>query len=289
MGLLSSNEKKRAAAAELQQKRESASVFPSYDRNGNEFFRTYEFTLTGTRHKHDGNYGEKYIKESIIGDDVQLVWDKDNPYDREGWAVKVLWNGHYLGWLPADSGMMRQPIVLRLERGETVLARIKDIRDVKIREKSGEVDEDGEDIWEDVLARTAVVVVGVYDLPRKKTGKKESAPPEFTKEPPKVIISASNDAPPSEPVKPRSHDQKERQARLCYPAGIVLIVLSVLLTLAFPLPGCLLALLGIYGTTLRRTVVEQKQVKAATPLYKRKAVVIGAILVIAWTAICLSI
>lgn len=137
MGLLSSNEKKRAAAAELQQKRESASVFPSYDQNGNEFFRTYEFTLTGTRHKHDGNYGEKYIKESIIGDDVQLVWDKDNPYDREGWAVKVLWNGHYLGWLPADSGMMRQPIVLRLERGETVLARIKDIRDVKIREKAG--------------------------------------------------------------------------------------------------------------------------------------------------------
>lgn len=144
---------------------DQAESFPQTDNQGNEFFRTYQFTLTGTQYKHDGDIPENFLNDAMIGDEVQLFWDKNNRYDKQ--AIKVLWKGRYIGWLPARAE--KETIIRRLERNQTVLARIKNIHFIKIREKTGEKDEYGNEIWEDAKTKTADVVIAVYKLPQRKS------------------------------------------------------------------------------------------------------------------------
>ena len=69
--------------------------FPETDAQGRKLRRTYQFTLSGTNHKHDGIVPEQILNQSMVGDSVTLVWEKGNKYDPG--AVKVLWNGKYIG------------------------------------------------------------------------------------------------------------------------------------------------------------------------------------------------
>lgn len=154
---------------ELQHRRKVAMKFPENDEQGNKFFRTYEFTLTGTQYKHDGNIPENFLNDSMIGDEVRLLWDKKNRYDDK--AIKVLWKERYIGWLPGHAGQQKEVIIRRLERNQTVLARIKDVHSIKIKEKTGEKDEDGYEIWADAWSKTADVIVAVYNLPKEDSSK----------------------------------------------------------------------------------------------------------------------
>ena len=58
-----------------------------------------EFTMTGTKHSaaynlHKGDIG--------AGDDLELEWDQGNQYDTD--AIKVLWQGEHIGWVPKRLG-----------------------------------------------------------------------------------------------------------------------------------------------------------------------------------------
>lgn len=140
---------------------------PQQDTSGNGIFRTYEFTLTGSNHKHRGNYGDEVALKLHSGDPVTLIFEKNNPYDDR--AIRVEWNGKYVGWIPQFVGTWKDPIITRLEKGCTVNAFVTSVRPVSVRTKF-EDDEDDEDDekWGDMLVTTVDIVVVLYDLPNQK-------------------------------------------------------------------------------------------------------------------------
>lgn len=136
--------------------------FPETDAQGRKLRRTYQFTLSGTNHKHDGVVPEQILNQSMVGDPVTLVWDEGNRYDPG--AVKVLWNGKYIGWLPnreLEDATNKKAILRRLDRGMEVPAYIMSVHSQPIRAKEG-----GE--WVDTLTTTADIEVAAYEIKRTK-------------------------------------------------------------------------------------------------------------------------
>ena len=136
--------------------------FPETDAQGRKLRRTYQFTLSGTNHKHDGVVPEQILNQSMVGDPVMLVWDEGNRYDPG--AVKVLWNGKYIGWLPSrelEDVTNKKAVLRRLHRGMVVPACITSVHSQSVRAK-----EDGE--WVDVMTTTADVEVAAYEIKRAK-------------------------------------------------------------------------------------------------------------------------
>lgn len=136
--------------------------FPETDAQGRKLRRTYQFTLSGTNHKHDGVVPEQILNQSMVGDPVMLVWDEGNRYDPG--AVKVLWNGKYIGWLPSrelEDVTNKKAVLRRLHRGMVVPACITSVHSQSVRAK-----EDGE--WVDVMTTTADVEVAAYEIKRTK-------------------------------------------------------------------------------------------------------------------------
>ena len=136
--------------------------FSETDAQGRRLRRTYQFTLSGTNHKHDGVVPEQILNQSMVGDPVMLVWDEGNRYDPG--AVKVLWNGKYIGWLPSrelEDVTNKKAVLRRLHRGMVVPACITSVHSQSVRAK-----EDGE--WVDVMTTTADVEVAAYEINRAK-------------------------------------------------------------------------------------------------------------------------
>ena len=132
--------------------------FPETDAQGRKLRRTYQFTLSGTNHKHDGIVPEQILNQSMVGDSVTLVWEKGNKYDPG--AVKVLWNGKYIGWLPSrelEDVTNKKAILRRLHRGMAVPACIISVHSQSVRTK-----EDGE--WVDVMTTTADIEAATYEI-----------------------------------------------------------------------------------------------------------------------------
>lgn len=57
------------------------------------------FLMTGTKHSAAYNLHRDDISE---GDELTFEWDQHNQYDTE--AIKVLWNGEHIGWVPKKLG-----------------------------------------------------------------------------------------------------------------------------------------------------------------------------------------
>lgn len=132
--------------------------FPETDAQGRKLRRTYQFTLSGTNYKHDGVMPEQILNQSMVGDPVTLVWDEGNQYDPG--AVKVLWDGKYIGWLPSrelEDVTNKKAVLRRLHRGMIVPACITAVHSQSVYTK-----EDGE--WVDVLTTTADIEVAAYEI-----------------------------------------------------------------------------------------------------------------------------
>lgn len=151
------------------------SKIPQQDSDGNNIFRTYEFTLTGANHKHGGNYGDSSAIKAHSGDPVTLIFDKNNKYDDR--AIRVEWNGKYIGWIPQSAATWKDPIITRLEKGCTVNAFITLVRPLKIREKVE--DEKGHYVWDDAIVTTVDIVVVLYDLPNQRATNEKNKNKDF--------------------------------------------------------------------------------------------------------------
>lgn len=63
--------------------------------------------------------GKRLWGDLRVGDRLELIRDPDNPYDAR--AVRVMWQGHFLGFVPrADN----EAIARQLDRGTRLKARI---------------------------------------------------------------------------------------------------------------------------------------------------------------------
>lgn len=160
--------------------------FPETDAQGRKLRRTYQFTLSGTNHKHDGIVPEQILNQSMVGDSVTLVWEKGNKYDPG--AVKVLWNGKYIGWLPSrelEDVTNKKAILRRLHRGMAVPACIISVHSQSVRTK-----EDGE--WVDVMTTTADIEAATYEI---KCAKGEDSAQTETEQPSKTGKVVPNQQP----------------------------------------------------------------------------------------------
>ena len=150
-----------------QQQRSAISIpdFPQTGKDGTKLMRTMEFTLSGVNHVHDGSDPQKVINRKLKGQWLTLQADPKNKYDKT--AVKVLYNGQYIGWLPATDTSLSQRdvknmIFKRLAHGLEVLARFEHTTFIQIG---------GWDLAEDDprLSKyeftSAVITCAVYDLP----------------------------------------------------------------------------------------------------------------------------
>jgi hypothetical protein len=74
-----------------------------------------EFTMTGTAH----SQAYKDHKSEIDEDDIlSFELDAGNAFDKD--AIKVLWEGHHIGWVPKKLGDAKS-MLARLIEGEEVL------------------------------------------------------------------------------------------------------------------------------------------------------------------------
>ena len=139
--------------------------FPQTSKDGTKLIRTMEFTLSGVNHVHDGSDPQKVIKPGMKGQWLTLQADSKNKYDET--AVKVLYNGQYIGWLPQsnislDESKAKQMIFKRLCHGMEVLARL----DHTTYSQVGGWDLDENDPRIDKYQFTsAVITCAIYELP----------------------------------------------------------------------------------------------------------------------------
>lgn len=146
--------------------------FPEMDAQGRKLRRTYQFTLSGTNHKHDGVVPEQILNQSMVGDPVTLVWDEGNRYDPG--AVKVLWNGKYIGWLPnreLEDTTNKKAVLRRLNRGMVVPACITSVHSQSVRVKE-------DDEWVDAMTTTADIEVAAYQIKHTKGEAADQTEPE---------------------------------------------------------------------------------------------------------------
>lgn len=74
-------------------------------------------------------------EELAAGDDLELVREPDNPHDAN--AVKVLWRGRMLGYLPRNDNA---DIARQLDRGQAVQARIRTLARYRNHRRRLEID-----------------------------------------------------------------------------------------------------------------------------------------------------
>lgn len=129
-----------------------------------------EFELTGINHAHDGCYPQALLKKRLIGLDVELKPEPKNKHDN--YAIKVLCEGKYIGWLPASEVRQKQKILRRIERGIIIPSRVVDVYVTSIGEPTGKTDEDGWKIYETRYLKTAKVAVAIYALPKQRAKSK---------------------------------------------------------------------------------------------------------------------
>ena len=141
--------------------------FPETDAQGRKLRRTYQFTLSGTNHKHDGIVPEQILNQSMVGDSVTLV---------------------YIGWLPSrelEDVTNKKAILRRLHRGMAVPACIISVHSQSVRTK-----EDGE--WVDVMTTTADIEAATYEI---KCAKGEDSAQTETEQPSKTGKVVPNQQP----------------------------------------------------------------------------------------------
>ncbi len=140
--------------------------FPQVDKYGNKILRTVSFTLSGVNHVHDGSDPQKIIKPSLRGQWLTLKAEPQNKYDNT--AVKVLYKGKYIGWLPNTNETLAQwdakkMISRRLCRGMEVLARFDATDSLQI----GGYDLDELDPRiNKYMFETAIITCAIYEFPR---------------------------------------------------------------------------------------------------------------------------
>ena len=147
--------------------------FPKTNKNGQELMKVVQFTLSGVNHVHDGSDPQKVIKSNLKGQWLTLKPEPENQYDDT--AVKVLYNGQYIGWLPASFTSLTQDdakkmIFKRLTHGIEVLARFDNITNIQV----GGYDLD--DMDSDMSNHTynsAIVSCAIYKLPNGRYPKLE--------------------------------------------------------------------------------------------------------------------
>lgn len=81
----------------------------------------------------------------------------------------------------------------------------------------------------------------------------------------------------------------EKQMKAIKPLAILVCIMSMLIIIISPLFGAGLYLLGTYLSTLPKTYTAKTAGMAATPIYKRKAVIAALIIMLAWLFLCCSI
>lgn len=75
--------------------------------------RLLEFTMTGTKHSQAYATHKHDIAE---GDELELSIDAGNQYDRD--AIKVLWNGEHIGWVPKKLAEAKSMLARLYENAE---------------------------------------------------------------------------------------------------------------------------------------------------------------------------
>ncbi len=139
--------------------------FPQTSKDGTKLMRTMEFTLSGVNHVHDGSDPQKVINRNMKGQWLTLQADPKNKYD--GTAVKVLYNGQYIGWLPASNISLserdvKDMIFKRLTHGLEVLARFEHTTFIQVG--GWDLDENDPKL-SDYEFTSAVITCAVYELP----------------------------------------------------------------------------------------------------------------------------
>lgn len=134
--------------------------FPSVGKDGTKLMRTEEFTLSGVNHAHDGCDPQKILNPMMKGQWLTLKAEPNNPYDSH--AVKVLFNGQYIGWLPSNGGNVKSMIFERLVHGLDVPARFEHTTFIQIG--GWDLDEDDPKL-SNYEFTSAVITCGVYEIP----------------------------------------------------------------------------------------------------------------------------
>lgn len=139
--------------------------FPETGKDGTKLMKTVDFTLSGVNHIHDGSDPQEVIKPGMKGQWLTLQPDSKNKYDDT--AVKVLYNGQYIGWLPAsnislDASKAKDMIFKRLSHGLEVLARLDHTTYIQVG--GWDLDE-GDPRLGDYEFTSAVITCAIYELP----------------------------------------------------------------------------------------------------------------------------
>ncbi|MBI2296882.1 MAG: HIRAN domain-containing protein [Betaproteobacteria bacterium] len=80
--------------------------------------------LAGFRH----HEGRRVFPDMTVGDRLELVREPDNPYDAN--AVRVVWRGHMLGYLPQRDNAA---VARQLDRGAPLEARVTRVQENRNR------------------------------------------------------------------------------------------------------------------------------------------------------------
>ena len=139
--------------------------FPQTSKDGTKLMKTVEFTLSGVNHVHDGSDPQKVINRNMKGQWLTLQADPKNKYDRT--AVKVLYDGKYIGWLPAsnislDESKAKDMLFKRLTHGLEVLARFGHTTVIQIG--GWDLDENDPRL-SDYEFTSALITCAIYELP----------------------------------------------------------------------------------------------------------------------------
>ena len=134
--------------------------FPPVGKDGTKLMRTEEFTLSGVNHVHDGCDPQKILNPMMKGKWLTLQADSNNQYDSQ--AIKVLYNGQYIGWLPLNGGNVKSMIFERLVHGLDVPARFEHTTSIQIG--GWDLDENDPKL-SDYEFTSAVITCGVYEIP----------------------------------------------------------------------------------------------------------------------------
>lgn len=225
-------------------------AFPTQDQCGNPLMREVSFVLAGVNHVHDGSDPQQVITQNLRGEWLELQADPNNKHD--GIAVKVLYQGQYIGWLPISNITLeqfgaRKTIFSRLCQGHTVLARFDDITNVQI----GGWDLDDLDPRIDQYTfNSAEITCAFYQLPRKSTRPVQSAPKidivgSHVEE--QQLVAADPASPTCLSESKREILPRDKQLKMLFPLSIILVIMSILLLLAEPVWGIVGIALGVCG------------------------------------------
>jgi len=78
-----------------------------------------EFTMTGT--KHSAAYAT-HKHDIAPGDEVEFEVDANNAYDQD--AIKVLWQGQHIGWVPKRLGEAKSMLARLLMYSEDLMLNV---------------------------------------------------------------------------------------------------------------------------------------------------------------------